>query len=112
MNTRTCIQCRVTEELNSTYFYERCNIRNGVSKLYFDNMCKKCFNKIAIKKRIEKRTIIIPAIGRHYVKQAIIGSKTEPYYPGEDFDYKPPTYGQILKEYETDSSTMAIRSIS
>ena len=47
------------------------------------------------------RKIIRPAIGRHYVKQAIIGSKTEPYYPGEDFDYKPTTYRQILKEYET-----------
>ena len=46
------------------------------------------------------------ATGRHYVIQAIIGSKTEPYYPGEDFDYKPPTYIQILKEYGEDNSAL------
>jgi hypothetical protein len=99
MGTRTCTHCRVTEELNSVYFYKRCNIRKGVVKVYFDNRCKKCVNEITGKKRVEIRSIIKPAIGRHYVKQAIIGSKTEPYYLGEDFDYQPPTYGQILSEY-------------
>jgi hypothetical protein len=35
----------------------------------------------------------------YYIKQAEIGSKEEPYFEGEDFEYKAPTYEQILKEY-------------
>ena len=36
----------------------------------------------------------------HYIRQAIIGYKEEPYYIGEDYEYIAPTYEQILKEYE------------
>lgn len=36
----------------------------------------------------------------YYIRQAEIGSKDEPYFEGEDFEYKAPTYEQILMEYE------------
>jgi hypothetical protein len=33
------------------------------------------------------------------VRKAEIGSKTEPYYEGENFGYIPPSYEEIKKEY-------------
>jgi len=36
----------------------------------------------------------------YYIRQAVIGCKTEPYFEGENYEYIAPTYEQILKEYE------------
>jgi hypothetical protein len=36
----------------------------------------------------------------YYIKQAEIGSKEEPYFEGEDYEYKAPTLTEILEEYE------------
>jgi len=35
----------------------------------------------------------------YYIRQAEIGSKEEPYFEGENYEYKAPTYAEILKEY-------------
>ena len=36
----------------------------------------------------------------YYIRQAEIGHKTEPYFEGENYEYKAPSYNEILKEYE------------
>jgi len=36
----------------------------------------------------------------YYIKQAEIGSKDEPYFEGENYEYIAPTLKEILKEYE------------
>jgi hypothetical protein len=36
----------------------------------------------------------------HFIRQAIIGYKEEPYFEGENYEYIAPTYNEILKEYE------------
>ncbi len=36
----------------------------------------------------------------YYIRQAEIGSKEEPYFEGENYEYIAPTYNEILKEYE------------
>jgi len=40
----------------------------------------------------------------YYIRQAEIGSKEEPYFEGEDYEYKAPTLTEILKEYENDKN--------
>lgn len=36
----------------------------------------------------------------YYIRQAEIGSKDEPYFEGENYEYIAPTYEQIMREYE------------
>ena len=84
INIRKCNICGVYKNLTVLHF------RDGYNKgvRYFDKICRKC-----CKKDYEKP---------NFIWRAIIGNKEEPYYPGEDFEYKAPTYEQILKEYEND----------
>lgn len=93
---RTCRQCKVEKNLTNLHF------RDGENKgvHYFTTICRKCWNLNEIKKRKERRNVIKPSKGMHYIRQAVIGCKEEPYFIGEDFEYKAPTYEQILKEYE------------
>lgn len=35
----------------------------------------------------------------YYIRQAEIGSKDEPYFEGENYEYIAPTLTEILKEY-------------
>ena len=97
---RTCTVCNIEKRLNALYFYERINHGKAEAKIYYDRMCKKCFGKIASEKRKEIRYILRPDVARIYIKQAEIGSKQEPYFEGENYEYIAPTYEQILKEYE------------
>ena len=97
---RICNVCNVEKRLNALYFYERVNYGRKEIKVYHDRMCKKCFGKIASEKRKEIRYTLRPDISRIYIKQAEIGSKTEPYFEGENYEYIAPTLTEILKEYE------------
>jgi hypothetical protein len=36
----------------------------------------------------------------HYIRQAVLGYKEECYFEGENYEYKAPSYNEILKEYE------------
>ena len=78
---RQCNVCRIYNNLTVLYF------RDGYNKgvRYFDKICRKC-----CKKDFEKP---------NFIKQAVIGYKTEPYFEGENYEYIAPTYEQILKEY-------------
>ena len=97
--TRICNVCNIEKRLNALYFYERINRRKEL-KIYYDRMCKKCYGKIASEKRKEIRYVLKPNVERIYIRKAEIGSKTEPYFEDENFEYIAPTYEQILMEYE------------
>lgn len=97
--TRICNVCNIEKRLNALYFYERININKIDAKIYYDRMCKKCYGKIASEKRKQIRYVLRPSETRMYVRQAIIGSKTEHYFVGENYEYIPPTYEEIKKEY-------------
>lgn len=93
---RECRQCKIEKNLTALNFLQS----DRGNKIYYTHVCRKCYNHNEIKLRKDRRNIIKPSKGMHYIRQAVIGHKTEPYYPGEDFEYKAPTYEQILKEYE------------
>lgn len=98
--TRICNVCNIEKRLNALYFYERININKIDAKIYYDKMCKKCYGKIASEKRKQIRYVLRPSETRMYVRQAVIGHKEEPYFEGENYEYKAPTLTEILKEYE------------
>ena len=94
MTKRECKQCNVSKYLNHVNYKEQ--------RGWFTRICRTCLN---VNQKIRKIELIkenfygfIPE--KHYIQQSIIGHKTEPYYIGEDFEYKAPTYKEILKEYE------------
>ena len=97
---RTCKQCGIEKKLNVLNFMESYNNHREIPKQYFYHTCRKCHYKSEIQKRKDRRSIIKPSKGMHFIRQAVIGYKTEPYFEGENYEYKAPTYEQILKEYE------------
>ena len=94
--TRECKQCKTTKNLTPLHYRDGYN--KGVH--YFTTICRKCWNKNEVDKRRSRRNIIKPSKGMHFIRQAVIGYKTEPYFEGEDYEYKAPSYNEILKEYE------------
>ena len=98
--TRECKQCKVTKKLNVLNFMESYNKHRAEPRQYFYYKCRQCHYKNEIQARKDRRNIIKPSKGMHFIRQAVIGHKEEPYYPGEDFEYKTPTLTEILKEYE------------
>ena len=93
MNKRECKQCNVSKYLNHVNYKEQ--------KGWFTRICRTCLNVNARARSIEliKENFYGFKPEKHYIKQALIGHKDEPYYKGEDFEYKAPTYEEILKEY-------------
>ena len=97
---RECKQCGIAKKLNVLNFLEGFNQKRMNPKQYFTHVCRRCFNTGEIQKRKDRRNVIKPSKGMHFIRQAVIGYKTEPYFEGENFEYTPPTYEQILMEYE------------
>ena len=98
--TRECKQCKTTKKLNVLNFLEGFNKHRSEERQYFSYRCRQCHYKNEIKNRRERRNIIKPSKGMHFIRQAVIGYKTEPYFEGENFEYIAPTLTEILKEYE------------
>ena len=96
---RTCKQCSIEKKLNVLNFLESYNKHRSEPRQYFYYKCRQCHYKNEIQARKDRRNVIKPSKGMHYIRQAVIGYKTEPYYPGEDFEYIAPTYEQIMREY-------------
>ena len=94
MIKRECKQCNVSKYLNHVNYKEQ--------KGWFTRICRTCLNVNARARSIEliKEQFYGFKPEKHYIKQAVIGHKDEPYYKGEDFEYKVPTYEQIMLEYE------------
>ena len=94
--TKQCKQCNEVKKLTVLHF------RDGYNKgvRYFTNICRRCWNKNEVDKRKSRRNIIRPSKTMHFIRQAVIGHKDEPYYIGENFEYIAPSYNEILKEYE------------
>jgi hypothetical protein len=80
--TRKCSACRTYKNLTVLHF------KDGYDKgvRYFSRICRKC-----CREDFEKP---------NFIRQAVIGYKEEPYYIGENYEYKAPSYNEILKEYE------------
>ena len=97
---RTCKQCGIAKKLNVLNFLESYNKHRTEAKQYFYYKCRQCHYKNEIQARKDRRNVIKPSKGMHYIRQAVIGYKTEPYFEGENYEYKAPTYEQILMEYE------------
>jgi len=98
--TRECKQCGKEKELNILNFLQGFDKRRSVSKKYFTHRCRRCHNKNEIQKRKDWRNKILPSNGMYFIRQAVIGHKTEPYFEGENYEYIAPTYAEILKEYK------------
>ena len=98
--TRECKQCKTTKKLNVLNFLEGYNKHRSEERQYFTYKCRQCHYKNEVQKRKDRRNVIKPSKGMHYIRQALIGHKDEPYYIGENYEYKAPTYEEILKEYE------------
>ena len=98
--TRECKQCKVTKKLNVLNFMESYNKHRAEPRQYFYYKCRQCHYKNEIQARKDRRNVIKPSKGMHYIRQAVIGYKEECYFIGEDYEYKPPSYAEILKEYE------------
>ncbi len=98
--TRQCKQCKVTKKLNVLNFMESYNKHRSEPKQYFYYKCRQCHYKNEIQARKDRRNVIKPSKGMHYIRQVLIGHKDEPYFEGEDYEYKAPTLEEILKEYE------------
>jgi hypothetical protein len=97
--TRECKQCKVTKKLNVLNFMESYNKHRAEPRQYFYYRCRKCHYKNEVQLRKDRRNVIKPSKGMHYIRQALIGHKEEPYFEGENYEYIAPTYEQILKEY-------------
>jgi len=98
--TRECKQCKTTKKLNVLNFLEGYNKHRSEERQYFTYKCRQCHYKNEVQKRKDRRNVIKPSKGMHYIRQALIGHKDEPYYIGENYEYKAPTYEEILEEYE------------
>jgi hypothetical protein len=98
--TRQCKQCKVTKKLNVLNFIESYNKHRAEPRQYFYYKCRQCHYKNEIQARKDRRNVIKPSKGMHFIRQAVIGYKTEPYFEGENYEYKAPTLTEILKEYE------------
>ncbi len=81
-------------------FLQGKNRHNTGEKQYFSYRCRKCHYKNEVQLRKDRRNVIKPSKGMHYIRQALIGHKEEPYFEGENYEYKAPTLTEILKEYE------------
>jgi hypothetical protein len=97
--TRECKQCKVTKKLNVLNFMESYNKHRAEPRQYFYYKCRQCHYKNEIQARKDRRNVIKPSKGMHYIRQAVIGYKEECYFIGEDYEYIAPTYEQILMEY-------------
>jgi hypothetical protein len=98
--TRECTQCKTVKNLNMLNFLQGKNRHNTGEKQYFSYRCRKCHYKNEVQLRKDRRNVIKPSKGMHYIRQALIGHKEEPYFEGENYEYKAPTLTEILKEYE------------
>ena len=97
--TRECKQCKVTKKLNVLNFLEGFNKHRSEERQYFSYRCRQCHYKNEIKNRRERRSIIKPSKEMHFIRQAVIGYKTEPYFEGENYEYIAPSYNEIMREY-------------
>ena len=79
---RKCSACRTYKNLTVLHF------KDGYDKgvRYFARICRKCCMQ-----DIEKP---------NFIARSVIGSKTEPYFEGENFEYIAPSYNEIMREYE------------
>jgi hypothetical protein len=98
--TRQCTQCKTVKNLNVLNFLQGKNRHDTGEKQYFSYRCRKCHYKNEVQLRKDRRNVIKPSKGMHYIRQALIGHKEEPYFEGENYEYKAPTLTEILKEYE------------
>ena len=96
---RKCNKCKEEKELNGSNFLKKYNLKNGERIYYYLNYCIKCHYKNEQQKRRNRLLVIKPLIQRKTIKQELMGSKTEPYFEGENFEYIAPTYEQIMLEY-------------
>jgi hypothetical protein len=71
-------------------------------KGWFTRICRTCLNVNHRARRIEliKENFYGFKPAPHFIRQAVIGHKDEPYYKGEDFEYKAPTLTEVLNEYK------------
>ena len=78
---------RSTREYSARCLRNQCfqNYRNNIKSEYYHKKVEYERNKHLFK-------ILV-------VRKAEIGSKTEPYFEGENFGYIPPSYKEIKKEY-------------
>lgn len=81
ITTRKCSACRTYKNLTVLHFKD--GYDNGVR--YFARICRKCCIQ-----DFEKP---------HFIRRSVIGHKEEPYFEGENFEYKAPSFNEILKEY-------------
>lgn len=93
---RECKQCKIEKNLTALNFLQS----DRGHKIYYTHICRKCYNHNEILLRKKRRNTIKPSKGMHYIRHAVIGHKTEPYFEGENFEYIAPSYNEILKEYE------------
>lgn len=98
--TRICKQCGREKELNILNFLQGFNKHRGTANQYFTYRCRRCHNKNEIQLRKDRRNKILPSKGMHYIRQAVLGHKNEPYFEGENYEYKAPTLTEILNEYK------------
>ena len=94
MIKRECKQCNVSKYLNHVNYKEQ--------KGWFTRICRTCLNINARARSIEliKENFYGFKPAPHFIRQAVIGHKDEPYFEGENFEYIAPTLTEILKEYE------------
>lgn len=92
---RTCKCCHKDKVLNALNFKENYND----NRKYYYHTCRKCYNKIEQLKRIEGRKMIYNNKVIEFPKQELMGYKKGPYFVGENYEYIPPTYEEIKKEY-------------
>lgn len=108
MKLKTCKTCRIEFEVNSTNF--RLVSRRDEIKKYYETYSSRClingcYNAQQRRyKREYYRANIHKSREKHgfeqiIIRKAEIGSKTEPYFEGENFGYIPPSYEEIKQEY-------------
>lgn len=109
MKVKTCKECGSTFNVNKknfqliairkykTKYYKeystRC-LRNNCHQHYRNNLLSEYYHR---KKEFEQNKHLYKVLEPRKVE---IGSKTEPYFEGENFDYIPPSYEEIKKEYQ------------
>ncbi len=79
------------------------NIRNftRVQFIYYSHQCRQCLSDLGKERNLYKKFFEAQQREKNMrINRVCLGHKDEAYYADENYKYVPPTYEEILKEYE------------
>jgi hypothetical protein len=91
---RTCKICNKEKRLTELHFVKFLD-------KYYTHQCRKCLSDLGKERHLYKKFFEAQQREKNMrINRVCLGHKDEAYYTDENYKYVPPTYEEILKEYE------------